>query len=171
MISRYKFLHFRVIPNDLNETKGKPNLVSLLGYSRKFGWEIPKLSWKSKCPKPNPKGGKTICIAIDESGNEIFRTEAICSMSDNFCYKTGVKIAFGRAKNKIIEWQGTIEHLSHVALIDGELKGYDVCSDKGISAYDPQKFRFIGNGRIFAIHGVIQNSKSFNNMSFFLKKF
>jgi len=79
------FKHYRT--NDLYAMpkKGKP----------KKCWLWP-LSWFNKnFDDPAPRGGKTICQIILAEG------EATCSMSDQFCYKTGRELAFERALEQV----------------------------------------------------------------------
>lgn len=54
-----------------------------------------------KSPEPTPKGGKT-AIEITSPEGLTSKGEAKCSDRDNFCRKTGVAIALGRAV-KILE--------------------------------------------------------------------
>lgn len=100
-IEKVTFMHFR-IPASLHERKeGKPELFYRY-YRRRSPWQ------------PNPRGGKTVCV-IRTMDSRDFIGEALCSMADNFCYKTGSRIAFERA----------VEHLSLVmtwALSDKEIK-------------------------------------------------
>ena len=44
----------------------------------------------------SPRGGKTVC-KIDFGGGSYAVGEAVCSMSDNFCYRTGRTLAMARA--------------------------------------------------------------------------
>ena len=82
-IDKVTFMHFR-IPVSLYERKdGKPDLFYRY-YRRRSPWQ------------PNPRGGKTVCVIRTKDCRE-FIGEALCSMADNFCYKTGSRIAFERA--------------------------------------------------------------------------
>ncbi len=51
-----------------------------------------------------PTGGKTRCFLYLGAGINIVG-QATCSMSDNFCYKTGREIAYGRAMKKLKEME------------------------------------------------------------------
>lgn len=102
-IEKVTFMHFR-IPVSLYERKeGKPELFYRY-YRRRSPWQ------------PNPRGGKTVCVIRTKDSRE-FIGEALCSMSDNFCFQTGSRIAFERAA----------EHLSLVmtwSLPDKDIKVY-----------------------------------------------
>jgi hypothetical protein len=50
-------------------------------------------------PARHSKGGLTI-IEIDAKNGSSYVGKAECSRHDNFCYKTGVKIALGRLEEK-----------------------------------------------------------------------
>ena len=65
---------------------------NIIRYSRKCNW----FSYPKFDVKPSPKGGKTECVLILDSGEEITGV-AYCSMKDNFNYKRGREIAYGRA--------------------------------------------------------------------------
>lgn len=45
----------------------------------------------------DPRGGKTICLIENDDYVVVARGEAYCSDLDNFCYRIGRDIAFGRA--------------------------------------------------------------------------
>jgi hypothetical protein len=79
------FRHYRV--NDLYAAhkKGKP----------KKKWLGPLIWFKQKLCELSPRGGKTVCQIILAEG------EATCSMSDQFCYKTGKETAFERALQQV----------------------------------------------------------------------
>ena len=51
---------------------------------------------RTRIGNPNPRGGKTVC-KIDFGGGRYAVGEAVCSMSDNFCYRTGRTLAMARA--------------------------------------------------------------------------
>ena len=75
------FKHYRTSDLYAMSKKGKP----------KKRWLWP-LGW---CNTPAPRGGKTVCQIILAEG------EATCSMSDQFCYKTGRELAFERALEQV----------------------------------------------------------------------
>jgi hypothetical protein len=79
------FKHYRA--NDLYDLpkKGKPRLRWL--------WPL-NLLLNERYPVA-PRGGKTVCQIILAEG------EATCSMSDQFCYKTGRELAFERALEQV----------------------------------------------------------------------
>jgi hypothetical protein len=160
-MENYKFEHYRVFPW-YSLTEGKPTELSLGRYSRRFGW-IKNQSFFAGV-KPNSKGGKTVCIVLNTFGSEIFRTEAYCSMSDNFCYLVGRKIALGRAEKVIKEAEKMCGSHRHLAYIDGEVVPYKACSDNALTAY--KKMNYIGKGTILAIDGVLQGG--FHNYYFFI---
>lgn len=81
--------------------KGKPDSLELLPYSRKEGF-MEALKWLAGIVDvPATHGGKTICHVLKDDV-EIATGEALCSMSDNFCYRTGRKLALGRAWKHIV---------------------------------------------------------------------
>ena len=51
--------------------------------------------------KPLPRGGLTVCTIRDDNGIILSADIALCSMSDNFCYKTGRQISYERAMSKL----------------------------------------------------------------------
>ena len=62
-------------------------------YKRGIGFEA--FHWKLK---PSARGGMTIVYICDKPGSEpLAKGVAICSWSDNYCYKIGYQIALGRA--------------------------------------------------------------------------
>ena len=86
---RIEYSHYRV-PRNRDTSKGEPPLCSLYKYYR--GYKM----------KPNEKGGKTVCRIYH--GDELVSIgTATCSMSDNFCYRIGREIAYGRACKKMAE--------------------------------------------------------------------
>jgi hypothetical protein len=76
------FKHYRT--TDIEHKKGKPKKQWLFHPS----WFNPGLYLA-------PRGGKTVCQIILAEG------EATCSMSDQFCYKTGRELAFERALEQV----------------------------------------------------------------------
>jgi hypothetical protein len=54
---------------------------------------------------PKQTGGKTVCTLVLSNGESIVGT-AYCSMSDNFCYRTGRQIALERAQKQYREQHG-----------------------------------------------------------------
>ena len=69
-------------------TKGVPNDDILERYSRTHK--------PMKTFVPEIYGGRTVVTIKDSVGNE-FTGVANCSMTEQFCYKTGFRIALGRA--------------------------------------------------------------------------
>lgn len=67
---------------------------------------------------PETKGGKTEVIiqVFDEHGDPLakFVGVALCSMKDNFCYRIGREIAFGRALKQLDEWRN--EHYGSIEM-------------------------------------------------------
>ena len=45
--------------------------------------------------EPHSKGGRTVCVVTMQSGT-VFSAHADCSLADNFNYKRGREISFGR---------------------------------------------------------------------------
>lgn len=83
-----RFIYFRVPPWYL-KTKSKPKW--LYPYRRGAGYQLYN--------NVNPRGGMVICQLM--WGDAIFvEGKAICSMSDNFNYKIGREMAYGRALKK-----------------------------------------------------------------------
>ena len=74
-----------------------PVLLDLHHYNRR------KSVWQ-----PSTKGGKTECHLLLEDDSEIVAI-AECSFQDNFCYRTGRLIAFGRATKQYQQWLKQIE--------------------------------------------------------------
>ena len=54
--------------------------------------------------RPYEKGGATLCTITFDSGKS-FQGIAICSMSEQFCYARGRKIAYGRALKEVIKYE------------------------------------------------------------------
>ena len=89
-----KFEYYRVVDaQDYYPEKGAPRKSSLERYFRSDGFHY------CKGFPPRARGGKTICYLYKDCGNEgpVGASAAVCSMSDNFCYRTGRDIALGRA--------------------------------------------------------------------------
>lgn len=85
------YKHFRVWPANhyTAQRTGSPSRHALFHWQR--GGDNPE--WSER--KPYPRGGRTICTI--EIGSQTATGEAACSMSDQFCYRTGRRIARGRA--------------------------------------------------------------------------
>ena len=66
-----------------------------------FSGYVPQGLIKKHGTTPEPKGGVTSAIIIDEDGEIISSGVAVCSDQDNFCRRTGRAIAVGRAFKKI----------------------------------------------------------------------
>jgi len=84
-----KYIHFRV-PSfvGVNLPKnGKVKHADTFRYSRSSPHYF----------KPYERGGATVCGIYRDDGVLLGKGLAICSMSDNFCYKTGRDLAFSRA--------------------------------------------------------------------------
>lgn len=58
--------------------------------------------------------------------------------------------------------EGIPINIKNECLIDGKVQGYDACSEStladAIEYYYP-RYKYIGTGTIFSIHGKLQNSK------------
>lgn len=79
------FKYFRVLPNCRN-TKGRPPLHKMKRYEQHEPWSSP----------PHSRGGAVSCTLLKDG--EVFATGvSICSMADNFNYRVGREIAYGRA--------------------------------------------------------------------------
>lgn len=74
-----------------------PVLLDLRYYNRR------KSEWQ-----PSTKGGKTECHLVLEDDTEIV-VDAECSLKDNFCYRIGRLISFGRAMKIYKMWLKQIE--------------------------------------------------------------
>lgn len=76
-----------------------------VGFLRSIGYKIAVHHHrrKDKDGTYKPKGGKTVLI-IDSPHNEHFEGTAVCSNSDNYDKKLGVRIALGRS--------GVVNHLA-----------------------------------------------------------
>lgn len=48
-----------------------------------------------------PKGGRTV-VTITDTNGDVFTGESICSIKDNYCRKTGARIALERAAEKAL---------------------------------------------------------------------
>ena len=88
---KIEFAHYRV-PKTKGALKGEPPLFSLYRYYR----DNDKMT-------PNEKGGQTVCYIINADNEIIAHGTATCSMSDNFCYRIGREIAYGRACKAMTE--------------------------------------------------------------------
>ena len=80
-------------------------------YRYEVGGTIPRYRWykrRSKAFEVYPFGGVTECHLVLEDNSEIVAT-AECSMQDNFCYRTGRLISFGRATKQYRQWLAQIE--------------------------------------------------------------
>lgn len=92
-VKKVYYKHYRYY--DFN---GHPDLYyPLHHYNRR------KSEWQ-----PSTKGGKTECHLVLEDDYEIVAI-AECSLQDNFCYKTGRLISFGRATKQYRQWLEQIE--------------------------------------------------------------
>ncbi len=91
-VKEVKYHHWRVSKNGSGFKKGKPPSKHLFSL------------WRFKGIYISPKGGKTRCFLYLGGGINIVG-QATCSMSDNFCYKTGREIAYGRAMKKLREME------------------------------------------------------------------
>jgi len=58
--------------------------------------------------QPSTKGGKTECHLVLEDDSEIVAI-AECSFQDNFCYRLGRIISYGRATKQYRQWLKQIE--------------------------------------------------------------
>ena len=94
------YQHYRVprqaIAGD-EPRKGEPSSSQLVGYGRDKKWKLEALS-----SPPFERGGKTVCKILDDDGSLILARESTCSFADNFSYRLGRLIAYGRA---IAAWE------------------------------------------------------------------
>ena len=103
------YRHWRVPTLFTVSNKGMPCSHLLLRYSRKLGF-ITKSMDKSLDfilqlgYLPHPRGGATECQFIDNAGTVIATGRTVCSMSDNFSYHVGRRIAFERAMYGLTNW-------------------------------------------------------------------
>jgi hypothetical protein len=51
--------------------------------------------------KPTERGGMTTCRIVDNDGRVVGMGAVYCSMADNFCYRLGREIAWGRAEKNM----------------------------------------------------------------------
>jgi hypothetical protein len=79
------FKHYRTNNLFIMPRKGEPK--------KRWLWPL-NLLLNERYPVA-PRGGKTVCQIILAEG------EATCSMSDQFCYKTGRELAFERALEQV----------------------------------------------------------------------
>lgn len=90
--------HFDI---NLHTAKGAPPDKALCLYNRHDkGFSINSYWGKlliAENIRPYARGGKTIVTITDDNGEKICEGIAVCSMRDNFSYKLGAEIAFGRA--------------------------------------------------------------------------
>lgn len=94
-----QYYHYR-IPEDYTDLKkGFPPLPDLYLYNRK---QQQFMNPYERQFFPFERGGMTECVLSDVFGNR-FTGYAFCSMSDNFCYATGRKIAYERAYKYYID--------------------------------------------------------------------
>jgi hypothetical protein len=110
---KIEFRHWRVQSCRINcdlplSKKGKPRPNDLWPYYRKNGGM--KWGWADE------RGGRTSCVIWKNNETikgmyTISTGTALCSMSDNFCYKTGRDLAFQRALEKLPpdDWQETLQ--------------------------------------------------------------
>ncbi len=94
------YKHYRIHKAPWNEKmplKGRPLPEYLAYYPTRKTRKEQRQRWS-----PFPKGGKTVCEIVLDDGRT-FMGVAHCSMADNFCYRLGRKIAYGRAKAKMSE--------------------------------------------------------------------
>lgn len=102
------FQHYRIpemyLDKDFLRTvdalhRAKPTPQLLFRYSPHHSEFIDGGFFPSDCT-PAVRGGMTRCILVDEDGSEYVGT-ATCSLHDNFCYRIGREIAYGRAMAKV----------------------------------------------------------------------
>ena len=112
------YFSYRRIPENPYELsrKGKPKTSFLHPYLR---GEDKGVRWGTSehldlgCPYP--RGGKVTCNILDEGNRRMAFGTALCSMSDNFCYKTGRDIAYGRAM-KALETFKIIKEINEIGI-------------------------------------------------------
>ncbi len=114
-VKEISYSHHRVprLSATENLKKGKPPERYVISYLRKckrWGFYMP-LGQRGDDFESGmielialPRGGMSICLIYLGSGITIIG-KSICSMSDNFCYKTGREIAYGRAMKKLKEME------------------------------------------------------------------
>lgn len=105
---KIEFTHWRLPAQMLNyeyRKRGEPSSDALIEYSKGNGFYVSNPGseiYKFDGVTPHPRGGKTVCRIIDDSDKQdklviVAIGVAVCSMSDNFSYKRGRDIAYGRA--------------------------------------------------------------------------
>jgi len=102
-IVRVDYYHSRIPWYKKDTKKGKPDPTYFYRYPR--GWRkacgLVEATLKGiKTTSPCTRGGHTICTLTTEDelfGQQYWIGIALCSMADNFCYKTGRNLSFQRA--------------------------------------------------------------------------
>ena len=81
---------FLVLPK-----KGRPHPALLYHYSKKYGFD----EFPNSDIAPHTRGGMTTVFLYGEDKTWLLSGMAVCSMSDNFSYEIGRKLALLRATN------------------------------------------------------------------------
>ena len=117
---RISFRHYRVPMNRAKES-GQPDVSDLFLYRRGEGRFVDN---NYKWTKPAVRGGATRCtIYLDEY--TVIRGVAFCSYSDNFCYKTGRRVAFARAFRDSFDEMLKEEHFHDIGVLMNALEGLE----------------------------------------------
>ena len=97
---KVRYYHHRMLREDwlnyrdMGITKGSPHVADLLAYNRK---KQQFMDMYIRHYQPSPRGGMTECVIYDTLSGMQFVGYAVCSLSDNFCYRTGREVAYERA--------------------------------------------------------------------------
>lgn len=94
-----KYIHYRIPDGNFPHDASYIHPIMLSVYNRK--WQEFYNPFDRQF-KPFPRGGMTECVIYDTVGNR-YRGTAYCSLSDNFCYKTGRELAYERAYKCFLE--------------------------------------------------------------------
>jgi hypothetical protein len=96
----YTVEHYRIPNWDIKvKKKGKPEPEYLVRFLPSIGkWRIGNILLDLGKTSMRATGGKTIVHIRNESKEILATGIALCSMSDNYCYKTGRELALVRAK-------------------------------------------------------------------------
>lgn len=76
--------------------KGAPLNYNLFHYAKGEGF----VDYPSD-EEPHERGGRTVALIVNADREVLATGVATCSMSDAFCYRTGRRIARGRAMKKL----------------------------------------------------------------------
>lgn len=79
--------------------RGKPKINDVHAYSRKIGF-LDRALQDLEC-KPLPRGGLTVCTIFLDDEDRTVSGDAYCSLADNFNYRIGRRISYGRAMKEL----------------------------------------------------------------------